>query len=146
MLAVSPRCESLPRRRAVTAAPAALRDGLLVLHRPRGRAARAGEGDRLRQLDARRDVARRRRPGDVRLAAAQGAGEVVGEARRRIGERRADIRHSLQLTLATAGRGPGERGSRTGHPRHSGAEGYRDYDTRTTNAHACSSLLVLGPN
>src|SRR2546421_1654095 len=49
-----------PRRRAVATAPVALRDGLLVEHRPRGRAARAGEGDRFRQLDSRRDVADRK--------------------------------------------------------------------------------------
>jgi len=159
--AVSPGSERLPRRRAVAAAPAALRDGLLVHHGSRGRehdrralraaragrdavvaapvragaGLRAGESDRLRQLDARRDGAARRGPGDVRLAAAQGAGEAVGEVRGRTAERRAQIRHSLQLTLATAGRGSRERGSRTGHPRHGGAEGYGDYDTRTTNAH-----------
>src|SRR5947199_57574 len=94
--AVSPGSERLPRRGAGAAAHAALRDRLLVLHRPRGRedhrralrAGRAGrlavvaesirtrpglgagEGDRLRQLDARRHAARGRCPGDVRLAAA----------------------------------------------------------------------------
>src|SRR6266446_3525924 len=104
----------------------------------------AGQGDRLRQLDSRRDVARRRRPGDVRLAAAPGAGEAVGEARRGIGERRAEIRHSLQLTLAAAGRSPGERGSRAGHPQRGGAEGHAERDTRTTNLHAPSCPL-FGP-
>src|SRR6185295_8709824 len=103
-----------------------------------------GERDRFRQLDACRDVSSGRRPGDVRLAAAERTREAVGEAGGRAAEWWADARDALELTGA-AGLGRGDPGARTERPEHGPTEKAGERQKRTMDAHDSSLRCHADP-